>query len=48
MPEAGATYPILRMLTESKLPFKTEFYYGDNDWMEKKTAYNLANEETFN
>ena len=48
MPGAGTNHPILRMITEGKLPFEIEFYYGDNDWMEKKTAYDLCQVETIN
>jgi hypothetical protein len=40
-PKFGARDSIEMILTENKFPFKIEFYYGDNDWMESATARTL-------
>jgi len=41
-PKLGCLESIDKIVTENKLPFPIEFYYGDNDWMEKESAKALV------
>ena len=41
-PKLGCQESIDKIVTENKFPFPIEFYYGDNDWMEKDSARALV------
>ena len=42
MPSVSTPTSISSMFKDNVMPFRIDFYYGDNDWMEKETAYLMS------
>lgn len=42
MPSVSTPMSLSQMFMDKVMPFKIDFYYGDNDWMEKETAHKMA------